>query len=329
VLINEFSDWCQVSANYSSNKAAIRKNGTLWLWGAGCLGQLGTRSVTPAFFPTTPVGGFTDWCQVSVGCCHTAAIRSGGTLWTWGNNRCGKLGNNSTINTSSPVLIGSFLWCKVSAGRDFNLAIRNNGTLYSWGENDFGELGLNDIITRSTPILLTTTGRTWSDISVGEFFSSAVGNDGTLWTWGLNNCGQLGDDSTVNKSSPVSVIGGFTDWCQVSAGCQHTAAVRTNGTLWTWGSGNCGQLGDGTVDSKSSPVSVIGGFTDWCQVSGGCQYTAAVRTNGTLWTWGSGACGQLGDDSTIDKSSPISVVGGFTDWCQVSVGSAIRMLTTP
>jgi alpha-tubulin suppressor-like RCC1 family protein len=125
-------------------------------------------------------------------------------------------------------------------------------------------------------------------------------------------------------TSPVSVIGGFADWCQVSAGRDHSLAVRTNGTLWAWGSNYRGQLGDGTTVAKSSPISVIGGFTDWCQVSAGSLYalrSGAIRQNGTLWTWGTNYNGALGVGDTSNRSSPTPVVGGFTDWRQVSVGN--------
>ena len=106
-------------------------------------------------------------------------------------------------------------------------------------------------------------------------------NVNTARAWGWNNNGILGDNSTVSKSSPVSVVGGFTDWCCVDANTTgyHSVAVRSNGTLWAWGSNSSGRLGDGTLVSRSSPVSVLGGFTDWCQASAGHDHTLAVRTN--------------------------------------------------
>ena len=135
--------------------------------------------------------------------------------------------------------------------------------------------------------------------------------------------GRLGDNfSTANVSSPVSVVGGFTDWCQVAAGYAHTAAARSNGTIWTWGSGANGRLGNNYITNRSSPVSVVGGFTDWCQVSTGGGRTIAIKTTGTIWAWGANSYGALGANSTssTSTSSPVSVVGGFTDWCQISAG---------
>jgi alpha-tubulin suppressor-like RCC1 family protein len=141
------------------------------------------------------------------------------------------------------------------------------------------------------------------------------------WAWGANISGQLGDNTETDRSSPVSVVGGFTDWVQISAGGDHTAAVRANGTAWAWGNNQFGRLGDNTTTSRLSPVSVVGGFTDWVQISAGGSHTTAIRSNGTAWAWGSNLTGQLGDNTVTTKSSPVSVVGGFTDWVQISAGS--------
>jgi len=159
---------------------------------------------------------------------------------------------------------------------------------------------------------LTLDGRLLRD-DTGRFYSES-------WAWGLSYRGRLGDNSAIDRSSPVSVVGGFTDWCQLSAGGAHSLGVRSNGTAWAWGY-NSGRLGDNTTISRSSPVSVVGGFTDWYQVSAGDAHSLGVRTNGTAWSWGNNSQGRLGDDSTISRSSPVSVVGGFTDWYQVSTGS--------
>jgi alpha-tubulin suppressor-like RCC1 family protein len=175
-------------------------------------------------------------------------------------------------------------------------------------------------VCKSSPVSVVGGFTDWCNVSVGVQHTAAVRTNGSLWAWGNNGGGRLGDNTIVSKSSPVSVVGGFTDWCHVSAGGGFTAAIRTNGTLWTWGLNSQGQLGDNTAVSRSSPVSVVGGFTDWCQVSAGSSHTAALRTTGSLWTWGCNGAGQLGDNTVVAKSSPVSVVGGFTNWCQVSAG---------
>jgi alpha-tubulin suppressor-like RCC1 family protein len=293
-----------------------------WAWGSGIQGRLGDGTIVNKSSPVSVVGGFTDWCQLSAGGSHSAAVRQNGTIWAWGCNGQGQLGDGTTVTNSSPVsVIGGFTdWCQVSAVTSNTAAIRQNGTLWGWGANLQGQLGDGTTISKSSPVSVIGGFTDWCQISVGSGPTAAVRQNGTLWTWGSNICGRLGDGTTVNRSSPVSVVGGFTDWCQVSVGYCHIAAVRQNGTLWAWGYNGQGRLGDGTTIDKSSPVSVVGGFTDWCQVSGGPLHTAAVRQNGTLWAWGYNG-GRLGDGTTVNKSSPVSVIGGFTDWCQVSSSS--------
>jgi len=299
-----------------------------WAWGCGGGGVLGNNCTTNRSSPVSVIGGFTDWCQVSAGGNHSLAARQNGTAWSWGRNSDGQLGDNTTVSKSSPVLVeGGFTdWCQISAGGDslgpFTLAVRQNGTAWAWGAGGNGRLGDNTIVSKSSPVAVVGFAADWCQMSAGGRSSLGLRQNGTAWAWGCNSDGQLGDNTTVSKSSPVSVVGGITDWCQVSAGSQHSLAVRQNGTAWAWGAGACGRLGDDTVVDKSSPVSVVGGFCDWCQVSAGSgSFSLGVRTNGTAWAWGCGGGGVLGNNCTTNRSSPVSVIGGFTDWCQVSAGT--------
>jgi alpha-tubulin suppressor-like RCC1 family protein len=322
-LYSPFSDWCQVSSG-AAHTAAVGQNGTLWTWGLGTCGRLGDGTTIDKSSPVSVVGEFTDWCQVSAGCQHTAAVRQNGTLWAWGLGSSGRLGDGTTTNKTSPVTpLGDFTdWCQVAAGCNHTAAVRQNGTLWTWGDGGQGRLGNNCGANQSSPVSVVGDFTDWCQVSAGDSHTSAVRTNGTLWTWGNNQYGMLGNNCNTQQSSPVSVIGGFTDWCQVSAGNQHTAAVRTNGTLWSWGRNTCGRLGDNTTVDKSSPVSVVGGFTDWCQVSAGCNHTAAVRQNGTLYGWGSGLCNKLGELPTGCTLSPALMVSCISDWCQVSAGTA-------
>ena len=339
-VVGGFTDWSQISigANNGSTTAfglGLRTNGTAWAWGYGGHGRLGDGTTTNRSSPVSVVGGFTDWCQVSASRndAHSLGLRSNGTIWSWGCNGSGRLGDGTTTNRSSPVsVVGGFTdWSQLFAGSSFSLAIRTNGTLWSWGAYGFGRLGDNTYVSnRSSPVSVVGGFTDWCQISA-FLHSVAVRTNGTLWSWGYNTDKQVGDGTDTFRSSPVSVIGGFTDWCHAAAGSRHSLGLRTNGTLYAWGKNNFGQLGDNTTVSKSSPVSVIGGFTDWCQLSANYQ-SLGVRTNGTLWSWGRADTGQLGDNTTVSKSSPVSVIGGFTDWCQVSAtygGSAgIRSTAT-
>jgi len=314
--------------------------------GYNCSGELGTNNIINRYTPVEVFGGFTDWCQLSAGWIHSMGVRSNGTIWGWGYNCYGGLGdgtayyNENDNHRSSPVqVIGGFTdWCQVSAGAGHSAAIRTNGTLWTWGYNCYGGLGdgtayyNGEYNHRSSPVQVLGGFTDWCQVSAGGKHTAAVRTNGTLWSWGFNYYGELGDGTAYyngeynHRSSPVQVLGGFTDWCQVSAGNNNTAAVRTNGTLWAWGYNCYGAVGDGTAyydgnaNHRCSPTQVIGGFTDWCYVDIMSKSAVALRTNGTLWAWGYGEEGDIGDNTYESKSSPVEVAGGFSDWCQASVG---------
>jgi alpha-tubulin suppressor-like RCC1 family protein len=296
----------------------------LYAWGSNARSQLGNQDINGNLSsPFQVSGGFTDWIQASAAYGHGIGVRANGTVWAWGLNSGGQLGDNTIVSKRSPVsVVGGFTdWVQVSGGLAHSLAVRANGTLWAWGNNGLGRLGDNTITNRSSPVSVVGGFTEWVQASGGGFHSLGVRANGSLWAWGNNGSGRLGDNTTVAKSSPVSVVGGFTDWIQASAGASHSLAVRANGTLWAWGV-NGGRLGDNTIVSRSSPVSVVGGFTDWIQASCGYNHSLGVRSNGSLWAWGFNGQGRLGDNTIVSKSSPVSVVGGFTDWVQASAGAA-------
>ena len=153
-------------------------------------------------------------------------------------------------------------------------------------------------------------------------------SDGTLWTCGYNSNGQLGDNSTTERSSLGNTAGGGTTWKTVACGYAHSAAIKTDGTLWTWGLNFNGQLGDNSTTSRSSPVTTIGGGTTWKTVACGYAHSAAIKTDGTLWTWGNNDFGKLGDNSTTSRSSPVTTAGGGIAWKTVALGTSHSMATT-
>jgi alpha-tubulin suppressor-like RCC1 family protein len=314
------TNWKQVSAG--SHTAAIKTDGTLWLWGNNNNGQLGINDRTNRSSPIQTVSGGTNWKQVSCGYSYTAAIKTDGTLWNWGENNFGQLGTNNITDRSSPVqtVSGGTNWKQVSCGNFHTAAIKTDGTLWNWGRNSYGQLGDNSITNRSSPVQTIAGGTNWKQVSAGGYNTAAIKTDGTLWLWGRNNNGQLGDNSITDRSSPVQTIAGGTNWKQVSAGT-HTAAIKTDGTLWNWGRNSYGQLGINDRTHRSSPVQTIAGGTNWKQVACGGSHTAAIKTDGTLWNWGENEFAQLGDNTTTHRSSPVQTVAGGTNWKQVSAGS--------
>ena len=302
--------------------ADVFRNGNLFTWGSGTQLQLGNNTATNASTPVTTFAGGTTWKQVSCGDVHTAAVKTDGTLWGWGNGREGRLGTNDTTIKSTPVttFAGGTNWKQVSCG--FHMAaIKTDGTLWIWGNNSLAQLGINSNTHKSTPVTTFAGGTNWKQVACGDEHTAAIKTDGTLWTWGNGSLAQLGINGNTNRSTPVTTFAGGTNWKQVACGSNHTAAIKTDGTLWTWGNNAVGMLGVNTATNASTPVTTFAGGTNWKQVAGGGFHIGAIKTDGTLWTWGSGGNGRLGINDTVDRLTPVTTFAGGTNWKQVSCGS--------
>jgi alpha-tubulin suppressor-like RCC1 family protein len=305
----------------------------LWVWGRNDFGILGIDNTTsPKCTPVTTFAGGTNWKQVSGGGYFASAIKTDGTLWTWGWNDFGKLGVNAAASgfsngRTTPVttFAGGTNWKQVSCGNGHMAAIKTDGTLWNWGWNQFGQLGLNNTTSpKCTPVTTFAGGTNWKEVGCGWAHTAAIKTDGTLWTWGYNFQGQLGINNTTHRCTPVTTFAGGTNWKQVDCGGGHTAAIKTDGTLWTWGSNAAGQLGinvAGSTNNRTTPVTTFAGGTNWKQVSCGNDHTAAIKTDGTLWTWGSNAAGQLGVNDTNTRCTPVTTFAGGTNWKQVAASS--------
>lgn len=292
----------------------------LMVWGQNGYGRLGDNTIVNKSSPVQTIAYGANWKQVFVGQFHSAALKTDGTLWTWGYNGYGNLGDNTRTFRSSPVqtIAGGTNWKQVSSQRTGSSGIKIDGTLWCWGYNSHGQLGDNTITHRSSPVQTVAFGTNWTQVSSGAFNTAGIKSDGTLWLWGKNDNGQLGDNTITKRSSPVQTIAFGTNWKQISCGYQATAAVKTDGTLWVWGQNINGQLGDNTFASKSSPVQTIAGGSNWKQVSCGAAHMAAIKTDGTLWIWGDNTNGQLGDNTTTTRLSPVQTIVFGTNWKQVS-----------
>jgi alpha-tubulin suppressor-like RCC1 family protein len=322
------TDWKQVTSG-ADQSAAIKTDGTLWTWGSILYGQLGTNRQASAVYMRTPVttfAGGTDWKQVSSGAIHTAAIKTDGTLWTWGYNGNAQLGNNTTTNRCTPVttFAGGTNWKQVSCGNGSSSAIKTDGTLWTWGTNFAGQLGNNSTIQRNTPVTTFAGGTNWKQVSLGESTVTAIKTDGTLWTWGINTDGQLGDNTIISRSTPVTTFAGGTDWQAVSCHLSksQTTAIKSDGTLWTWGSNYTADIGINqlVLYGVNTPVTTFAGGTNWKQVANGSIFTSAIKTDGTLWTWGDSSSGNLGGNTTTQRKTPVTTFAGGTNWKQVSCG---------
>lgn len=243
-----------------------------------------------------------------------------GTLWGWGYNSYGIIGDGTIICRSSPVQIPGTSWLKLSSQRHSH-GIKSDGTLWAWGAGSGGRLGDNSTISKCSPNQIP--GTTWLCVTNGVRDGFAIKSDRTLWAWGNDVAGSLAQGAApapaqggiYPRSSPVQIPG--NTWCKVSAGSQveFVAAVKTDGTLWAWGSGTNGTLAQGTYTHRSSPVQITG--TGWCDVSAGGSHGLALKTDGTLWGWGTGTSGQIGDSTLINRLGPGTVQIPGTSWTAI------------
>jgi alpha-tubulin suppressor-like RCC1 family protein len=248
--------WCAVHGSLNTN--AIKTDGTLWGWGINSEGLTGTN--TYGTFPNTisvsspiQVPG-TQWCAICHGRSVAGALKTNNTLWMWGANRNGELGQNFlTCANSSPIQVPGTQWCAI-APSSTTLALKTDNTLWAWGRNPVGD---DTGIPRSSPVQIP--GTSWCCISVGAYTKMALKTDNSLWVWGQNRGGAFGNntagDATL-KSSPIQLPG---SWSKVCTEGDHAVGIKTDGTLWVWGKDDSGQLGLNTVNiCYSSPVQIPG-----------------------------------------------------------------------
>ena len=319
-------EWSQFRGTSSTHSGmhGIKSDGTLWGWGRNNEGQLGLNNKTEYSSPVQIPG--TTWAKVCSSKDNAIAVKTDGTLWMWGSNGSGMLGQNQgySVQYSSPIQVGGGTdWEIGFGGREFTMAKKTDGTLWAWGSGAYGGLGQNDKTSRSSPVQLPGT---WNSIGIGWFGCTASKTDGTLWSWGYGKHGNLGQGESSYKcySSPVQIPG--TSWNKATMNFYTSFATRTDGSLWSWGynsAGSSGLLGQNqgqpSVASTSSPKQV-GSDTTWDEIEVGASKAIALKTDGTLWTWGRQIYGSLGlgeENSPSYISSPTQI-GSDSTWTSIS-----------
>ena len=319
VRIGTDTDWAAVSAgNYTT--FGIKSNGTLWAWGLQWYGAAGLGVVSSVQNVTVPtrIGISSDWVAVSAGYFFSLALKADGSLWAWGCNGSGRLGDGTTEDRSVPTRIGTETnWVAISAGQEFSLALKSDGTLWAWGSNEFGQLGVGtDTFPYATAPMRVGLDHDWVDISASYSHSLALKSNGTLWAWGSDSRGQLGDGGpSESKLAPMRVTGA-TDWARASAGGLFSIALKANGGLLSWGYGTHGELGNGGTSDKYSPYYVSEDRTavaigeDWVALSAAEGHSLALKSNGTLWAWGWNERGGVGNGGPVpaDVLKPVQVL---------------------
>ena len=324
-VVGSVINWKQLSAGFSFT-AGVTEAGVIYAWGNNQYGQLGDNTTSSRSSPVTVVGGITTWNQISANYKHCLAVTSGGVVYSWGANIAGGLGNLFGGSKSSPTLVvgGITTWSQVSCGIH-SLGLTSAGILYSWGYNAQGQLGDGTTTNRTSPITVIGNITNWSQISAGpgpRGVTLAATSTGILYSWGYGFFGGLGNNSTTNQSSPVTVVGGITNWSSVSNGNRHSLGLRSSGLLYGWGYNTNGQVGDNTATQRNSPVLVSGGITNWSGVEGGGYHSLGLTSAGTAYAWGQGINGAIGDNATTARSSPVTIAGGITTWSQITGGAS-------
>ena len=286
----------------------IKTDGSLWGWGQNSDGQLGDGTTEHR---SNPVHIMDNVVAVSTGFDHTMAIKTDGSLWGWGQNSEGQLGDGTTINRNTPKHIMDNV-SVVSAGGHYTMAIKTDGSLWAWGSNRSGRLGINwsklmlsEPSINPTHVMDNVVAVSTSDPTASAH-TMAITTDGSLWAWGSNGRGQLGDGTKEDRRSPVHIMDNVSS---VSAGNTYTTiAVKTDGSLWGWGANSGGNisidyLGENISDviSLLDPVYIMDNVT---AVSTGSGYTMAIKTDGSLWAWGSNSSGQLGNSTVRGSNNP-------------------------
>ncbi|MCK9314050.1 MAG: hypothetical protein M0P20_08400, partial [Methanocorpusculum sp.] len=321
VRVSDLTEVTSVSAGYG-HSLARKSDGTVRAWGYNVSGQLGNGTKNESRIPVA-VSGLNEVLTISAGTFHSLALKENGSVWSWGGNYLGQLGDGTNSAKTTPVQVSSLSDVTgISAGDGHSLALKDGGTVWAWGNNYNGQLGDGTAggeydydagIDKNTPV------QVWGltgviAISAGNSHSLALKSDGTVWAWGDNSTGQLGDGTTMDKSLPVRVRGP-SNVVNISTGSNFSMALTAGGEIWAWGDNSYGQLGNGCSGGNweydrnidvAIPVK-LSSLSEVVAVSAGSSHSLVLKSNGTIWSWGSNTYGQLGQGIMGNKYSPVQV----------------------
>lgn len=315
-----------VTTSAGGHSCGVTPTGVAYCWGENTKGELGKGDTTGSSTPV-PVSGGLAFISVSAGGGHTCGVTATGSAYCWGWNPYGQLGDSTTSDSPIPVAVfGGLTFASLSAGDNYTCGVTTGHTAYCWGWNSPGTLGIGSAsgpqtcssAACSTVPLAVAGGLTFAEVSTAYSHTCGVTLAGVAYCWGLNNVGQLGNDtSTSGSATPLAVSGGLTfEIVGVSPG-DHSCGVTTAGKAYCWGSNSVDQLGIGTaagpqvcrtVTCSMTPVAVSGGLT-FAALGAGGNHTCAVTPGGAAYCWGLNLSGELGNGTTDNSSVPRRVTG--------------------
>lgn len=301
--------WESVDAG-ETHSMARSQDGDLYIWGGNSRLQLIEKEDELYVDIPLPLPNTNSSKTYSAGSFSSVLINSDGHLVSGGINALSDYNEQGFIS--------------VSVGGNHVATLKDDGTLFSWGSNSNGQLGNLGTQDRNEPVQEYYKDTNWTDVSAGGDFTLALKKDGTLWGWGDNQFGQLGLKLLNTIPLPVKEDTNATNWLKISAGSNHSTAIKKDNTLWSWGHNDDGQLGHGDIELRRTATQV-GSDMNWSTVSAGFNHTVAIKTDGSLWTWGANGWGQLGDGSTTESYTPLQEDTNSTLWTDVSAGKQFTL----
>lgn len=312
--LGEGVEWSTIAAGgVFRHTCAIDVEGSMFCWGSNLHGEVGDGSTADRSSPVALLGQ--TWRAVAVGGMHTCGLGPAGALWCWGGNTAGALGlglGYEPDHVTEPTRVGENIWSSIATAYDRTCGIQRNGTLWCWGESRGGGLGVDIDFYVDSPRQVGSDDD-WTAVSGSHLHSCGLKRDGTLWCWGSNRTGQIGHGGTNDvQHTPVQVSD--AGWAWISAGGSrgtdggYSCGVQVDGSLWCWGDNRSYQLGLG--EDAGEEVSIptrVGSDADWTQAATGFDHSCAVKSDDTLWCWGLNSSGQVGDGTTEHRLMPTQI----------------------
>jgi alpha-tubulin suppressor-like RCC1 family protein len=319
VTMSVVDDFNRLVAGSQNTAIGLKRTGLAFATGQNNTGQLGDNTLVNKS-SLVAVSGANSFVQLAGhgASNHVLGLRADGRVLAWGGNAFGQLGDNTVVSKSIPTItVGTDSFLQIAAGNLTSYGIKSDGSIWSWGNNGNGQLGINNavILATSSPVAVVGV-QNYVMVAGGESHAVALKIDGSAWSWGQNNNGQLGDGTAAGERlSPVAVTGGHSFIGIVTGGATTNASFgrKSDGSVWAWGTNTSGTLGTGSSSpaTTSSPVPVTGGHS-FIQVIGLRFGATALKADGSVWAWGTNTSGELGDGTIVTKSSPVPVIGGHS-----------------
>lgn len=301
---------------------ALDTSGGVWCWGRNDFGQLGDGTTSSSNVPVAVTGLSAGVRIIAAGEEHSCALDAAGQAWCWGRNLAGGLGDLTTNDSSVPVavqMLGTGA-SDIDVGQSHSCALDRRGRALCWGWNAWGILGDGTDINHVAPAPVAVLGQRLQGLALAENRSCTINRNGRAYCWGNNGSGQLGDGTQSERRTPTAVQGIGRAVVRLAAGGDHTCAQDLRGRSWCWGFNGVGALGDGTMESRLTPVEVAGMGLGGSSITAGREHSCALNRHGRAYCWGVNWAGMLGDGTGDQRLTPVPVAGLGRGLLEIAAG---------